>query len=174
MRIPLLVAAVVAAASLGCHSTTTTLAATGDPLRVDIRTNQAKMLKYDKLLDPGEYYWLDGIYQGEQRIADELDFYHVAGDTEKRDAVIKWREQANFGYLMSWSGFAVSLGVLGAGVGMMAAGGAFASDDAAAQLHRRAAGADRARPDGRRRHPPRRRAFRVHLRRAEADHHPRV
>jgi len=39
------------------------MAPTGEPLRVDIRTNEEKFVKYNAVIQPGQYQWLEGLYQ---------------------------------------------------------------------------------------------------------------
>jgi hypothetical protein len=110
---------------VGCHATTATMASTGEPLRVDVRTNEEKFSRFGMVMEPGQYQWLDGLYQGETKIADELDFYHVAGDKEKEESIISWRKQAKFASMVAWGAFGGSVAVLGGGLGLMAAQGGF-------------------------------------------------
>lgn len=109
----------------GCASTEPSLSASGDPLRVDIQTNKEVMFKYSSRYEPGQYQWLDGLYQGEQRIEDELDFYHIVGDQEKVDDIIAWRKQSAFASMVAWGGFGAGLAVLLGSVGYVAAMGGF-------------------------------------------------
>jgi hypothetical protein len=109
----------------GCASTEPSLSASGDPLRVDIQTNKEVMVKYNSRYEPGTYQWLDGLYQGEQKIEDELDFYHIVGDEEKVADIIGWRKQSAFASMVAWGGFGAGLAVLLGSVGYTVAMGGF-------------------------------------------------
>lgn len=113
----LALALVVASSLLACETTSTNVKPNGQPLKVDIARNAERFAKYDRVFEPGEYEWLAGLYQGGQKLDDELDFYAAAGDQERVDDIIAWRKQANLGYAASWGTFGVGAALLGVTLG---------------------------------------------------------
>lgn len=112
-------ALLLAVSTTACVGTSTNLSATGEPLEVRIASNTETIVNRGTRYEPGQYQWLEGLYQGTQKIDDELNFYHVAGDAEKEADIIQWRNQHNRGIVASWAGFGVGAGVLLGGLGYM-------------------------------------------------------
>ncbi|MCC7111555.1 MAG: hypothetical protein IT382_19835 [Deltaproteobacteria bacterium] len=115
----LALALMLAVSTTACVSTSTNLSSTGEPLEARIATTTATVINRGTRYEPGQYQWLEGLYQGTQKIDDELNFYHVAGDAEKEADIIQWRNEHNRGIVASWAGFGVGAGVLLGGVGYM-------------------------------------------------------
>ncbi len=115
----LALALLLAISTTACVSTSTNLTSTGEPLEARIATNTETIVNRGTRYEPGQYQWLEGLYQGTQKIDDELNFYHVAGDAEKEASIIQWRNDHNLGIVASWAGFGVGAGVLLGGVGYM-------------------------------------------------------
>lgn len=115
----LALALLLAISTTACVSTSTNLSSTGEPLEARIATNTETVVNRGVRYEPGQYQWLEGLYQGTQKIDDELNFYHVAGDAEKEADIIQWRNEHNRGIVASWAGFGVGAGVLLGGVGYM-------------------------------------------------------
>jgi hypothetical protein len=103
--VALLVALVVAA--LGeCRTTKPSTTATSEP--VEVRMSFTK---------------LEGLYQGERRLDDELDFYTAAGDDAHVARLVEWRTQSNTSTVATWIGSGVGAAAALTGVALVLAGG---------------------------------------------------
>ena len=111
---------------VGCQTTSPTL----EPARQILEAKQSTLTVKEGFFSGDEYIktgtemeMFDGFYADAQRV-DELTFYHVAGDTERRDAVIEHRTQSNNVIIASWGSYGAAAGGVAAGAGMFAVLGA--------------------------------------------------
>lgn len=108
----------------GCASTTPHVVATGEPLEARGHTDHipAYVNSRFEYVDEHDNFTFDGHFQGDTQI-DELDFYHLTGDTAAEAGLIEWRTQRNRSVLLSWLGYLVSMGAVGAGAALWKSSG---------------------------------------------------
>jgi len=100
----------------GCMSTTPSVVATGEPLEA-----RGRVVHVDghfdhriEWVEEHDTFVFEGHFLGDRQI-DELDFYHLAGDSDAEAGIVAWRSARNRGIAASWIATVLSLGAVATG-----------------------------------------------------------